>query len=561
MGIKMREFLDALSLNSRLRLIAITSIAMVLAYVGITKTLDMMAGATEREGRAATEALISASSLEKDLTSLMRDTYLMAGAATPDRIEAALGNLTDFEAALRDTEGRVDAPAYERALASVRNDMPQLEALISGASSEIAGYSDAQLATFFDELAVFDDRMDTQIEVVRDGTRADQAAAWARLDQLAQLSTIVDVAALVLIIAALAFLTLQITAVIRQSVVDVQQTVEALADGKRDLTIPGIDRSDQFGALGQALAALQRALADADDITSRDSEASARRAKRQEEVEQAVARFESMSTELLASVSAASAQVTTAAERMQATSGEASSRSETAREAADAAASGIQSVASASEELAASINEVSEQISRTTALSDEAGAEAEAGAGTVGRLSEAAQSIDAIVELIETIADQTNLLALNATIEAARAGEAGKGFAVVASEVKSLAEQTSQATQQIASQIHAIQSASTDAATSAEKTRTAMRELQALATESASAISQQRAATSEIAGAAQRADEGASKANDDVRELSSLTGETATVARDVMQAAKELKERQSAWEAEYEAFLKTLRAA
>ncbi|WP_227586235.1 methyl-accepting chemotaxis protein, partial [Klebsiella aerogenes] len=61
-------------------------------------------------------------------------------------------------------------------------------------------------------------------------------------------------------------------------------------------------------------------------------------------------------------------------------------------------------------------------------------------------LSDAAEKIGQVIELINTIAGQTNLLALNATIEAARAGEAGKGFAVVASEVKQLAAQTARAT-------------------------------------------------------------------------------------------------------------------
>ena len=69
--------------------------------------------------------------------------------------------------------------------------------------------------------------------------------------------------------------------------------------------------------------------------------------------------------------------------------------------------------------------------------------------GEVSSLVEASAQIGSIVEQIEAIAAQTNLLALNATIEAARAGEAGKGFAVVASEVKALANQTSQATEDI----------------------------------------------------------------------------------------------------------------
>lgn len=76
----------------------------------------------------------------------------------------------------------------------------------------------------------------------------------------------------------------------------------------------------------------------------------------------------------------------------------------------------------------------------------------------VEALAEASNKIGEIVSTIEAIAKQTNLLALNATIEAARAGEAGKGFAVVAGEVKSLANQTAGATEDIRSRIGELRS-------------------------------------------------------------------------------------------------------
>ncbi len=114
-------------------------------------------------------------------------------------------------------------------------------------------------------------------------------------------------------------------------------------------------------------------------------------------------------------------------------------------------------VSAASEELAASVNEIARQIAESSRVVGTAVAEARKSEQMVGGLLTAAQKIGEVTQIITDIAAQTNLLALNATIEAARAGEAGKGFAVVASEVKSLANQTAKATEEIEQQIKGIQ--------------------------------------------------------------------------------------------------------
>ncbi|HMA60788.1 MAG TPA: methyl-accepting chemotaxis protein [Halanaerobiales bacterium] len=104
------------------------------------------------------------------------------------------------------------------------------------------------------------------------------------------------------------------------------------------------------------------------------------------------------------------------------------------------------------------INEGDEAIDDSIDQVKEVKVQSSAVSNRINELGELSEEIGNIVELINDISAQTNLLALNAAIEAARAGEAGRGFSVIADEIRELAEESSQATEQIAGLINDIQS-------------------------------------------------------------------------------------------------------
>lgn len=92
-------------------------------------------------------------------------------------------------------------------------------------------------------------------------------------------------------------------------------------------------------------------------------------------------------------------------------------------------------------------------INRMTVIREQMASTAE----TVVKLSERSRSIEQIIGVVKDLADQSSLLAVNASIEAARAGEEGKGFSVVAHEIKTLADESREATEQIRAILQDIQ--------------------------------------------------------------------------------------------------------
>lgn len=217
----------------------------------------------------------------------------------------------------------------------------------------------------------------------------------------------------------------------------------------------------------------------------------------------------------------------------------AAERSMQVASASEQASANVQTVASATEEMASSVREIGRQADQSKAITERAVNEAGRTANVVTSLTNTAQEIGKVLKLISDIAGQTNLLALNATIEAARAGDAGRGFAVVASEVKSLANETAKATDEIRNQIGNIQAAATETVSAIGSIQHVIEEVQSIAVGIADAVSEQSATTSEISRSIHEVATGTRDVFTNISDVARDTGEVDDLAADVRKSSQQ----------------------
>ena len=403
--------------------------------------------------------------------------------------------------------------------------------------------------------------LNKDLEALAEGLAEQATAASEQRDRLADRSRLM-VASLIVIAALVGlFGFLRVRSDVTTPIAHQVGVMKQIAAGRIDVDVPHRDRSDEIGAIADAVVEFRSAVQRSEKMKADLSSEGRARAERQSRIDAAVAGFDaeirSLTRELADAVNTLS---DAAREQIRATT-DAGGRARDVAGASNKAADNVQTVAAAAEELSASVTEINARVTDATSTARSAVETAERSSAAIQGLAGSAQRIGDVVNLIRSIAEQTNLLALNATIEAARAGDSGRGFAVVANEVKALADQTARATEEIASQIVEMQSTTRASVEAIEAIRTTIRTIDGITMSVAAAVEEQSASTGEIARNVHHAAAATRDVDANIREVDGAMSETSRRAESLFALAEALDRRSGELGARVDGFLKAIAAA
>jgi methyl-accepting chemotaxis protein len=518
------------------KLEAARSAAAALADAGEVETLLVRADSEFNESRAGAWQFADTAdaALLQRMTQLMRD-----ASATLERARAGHDSLAQPIAALaalvkefQEVAASTNATFEQRASMRANRALPA--------------------ATEVDKLI---DQAITTAARGRDAARAHstEEVAWS-----GHVGLTVGVLVIAILIGSALFLMFNVARPVRR----IGEVLLALARGDKTITIPFTARGDEVGDNARAAQTFKDNIVRIEQMENEQKEAARQdEIRRKAEMAKVADDFEAAVGDVISGVSTSAAELESTATMLTKTAEATQQLAGAVVDASSESSSHVQSFAAAMEELATSVTEVGRQVAHSSGIADEAVRQANATDTRMAALLEAAQRIGDVVKLITAIAEQTNLLALNATIEAARAGDAGKGFAVVAAEVKSLANQTAKATEEIGTQITGMQAATNDSVAAIKEIGSTIGRISQIAATIAAAVEEQNTATQEIARNVQNAAKSTSSVAAHIADVSRAAIDTSSASAQMLGSTRTLSSQGNRLRTEVTSFLGSVRAS